>query len=455
MTEELTNALARIPGLRVAARTSAFAFKGRNVDAHEIGERLRVELLIEGSMRKAGRRVRITAQLVTAADGYHIWSRTFERTLDDVFGLQDELTSAIVAALPLPGAAGAGRLIQPPTASVEAYTSYLRGRFFALRRSPEDFARAIEHFERAVRMDPGYALAHAGLAECRALSSFEEFGGTVPPRQAMPAARACVARALELDPMLPEGHLWGGVIALLFDYDWPAAEAGFRRAIELKPSHATAHTWYAVFLLAMRRFDEAIGRASHAVELDPMALTLQIVLAHVQYCAGQHEDAIARLRAVIEMEPMMARTYERLARVLTAAGRPAEAWSVVEEGFTRVGAVPPLVLMRAMLQARSGERDGPLRVLADLETLRATRYVSEVWSGIIYRELGMPEEAVSCFERAYTWRAGYLAFIASDPSWAVLYVHPRFRALARRLNLPAVSQNEAAATPEASTAQSG
>jgi TolB-like protein/Tfp pilus assembly protein PilF len=437
MTEELTNAFARIPGLRVASRTSAFAFKGRNVDVREIGERLRVATVVEGSVRKAGGRIRITAQVVSARDGYHLWSDTFERTLDDVFRLQHELSSAIAAALPIPGAAGAGRLIQPPTASVEAYTSYLRGRYYALRRTPEDFRRAIEHFARAVQLDPAYALAHAGLGECHALSSFEEFGGAVAPCRAMPAARACVIRALELDPMLPEARLWGGTIAFLYDYDWVAAEAGFRRAIELKPAFALAHTWYGVFLLAMRRFDEAIARARHAIELDPMALTLQIVLAHVLYCAGRYDESAAQLRAVLEVEPGIARAYERLARVLLTAGRPAEAWQVVEDGLARVGPVPPIPLIRAMLKARAGEPDEPLRMLAEMEKLRETRYVSEVWSGAIYRDLGMPDEAVACFERAYAQRAGYLPFIASEPSWAVLHGDPRFRALAERLGLPA------------------
>jgi serine/threonine-protein kinase len=436
MTEELTHALARVPGLRVASRTSAFAFKGRNVDVREIGERLRVATVVEGSVRKAGNRIRITAQLVSARDGYHLWSGEFERTIDDVFRLQDELSRAVVMALPISGASGAGRLVQPPTPSIEAYTSYLRGRYYALRRTPEDFRRAIEHFDRAVHLDPEYSLAHAGLAECHALSSFEEFGGAVAPRDAMPRARACAARALELDPSLPEAHLWGGAIALLYDYEWDAAESGFRRAIELRPSLALAHTWYGVFLFAMRRFDEAIARVRHAVGLDPMALTLQIVLAHALYCAGRYDESVAQLRAVLEVQPDVARVYERLARVLLTAGRPDEARQVVEEGLARLGPVPPIPLIHAMLEARTGARDEALRMLAEMERLRETRYVSEVWSAAIYRDLGMWDESVACFERAYASRAGYVVFIASEPSWAILLEDPRFRALAEQLKLP-------------------
>jgi TolB-like protein/Tfp pilus assembly protein PilF len=433
MTEELTNALARVPGLRVAARTSAFAFKGRNADAREIGQCLRVGALVEGSVRKVGNRIRITAQLVSAEDGYHLWSETYERTLDDVFLLQEQIARAIASALPL-GTLPPQALAPQPTSDIEAYTLYLRGRFFALRRTAGDLHVAVEYLEQAVERDPDFALAHAGLGECWVLLGFEEFGDQ-PPLEAMPRGRRHIGRALEIDAHLAEAHAWAAVVTFLFDWDWPAADAAFRRVLHLKPAYSLAHAWYAVFLSAMGRSTEAIAEALHAVDLDPMALNVQVVAAKTHYDARRYDEAIARLRAILDMDPTQARVHDWLARALALSGRPREALEVVEQGIARAGRVPLHLAMQGSLQATLGRRADALGILAELQQRRQTRYISEFFDAPIYRNLGQFDACIACYERLYEARSAALVFQAVEPSGDRLRSHPRFQALLQRMRL--------------------
>jgi serine/threonine-protein kinase len=435
MAEELTNALARVSGLRVASRTSCFAFKGKNADAREIAERLKVRSLVEGSVRKVGNRIRITVQLVNAADGYQLWSATYDRTLADVFALQEEISQAIVHALPL-RASGPIRLVKPGTAVLDAYPLYLRGRYFALKRTIEGLHAGVEYFEQALERDPGYALAHAGLGECWALLGFEEFGD-VAPRVAMPRAAAAVRRALELDPRLAEGHNWRGVIALLYEYDWAAAESAFLSAVELRPAYSLAHTWYAVFLSAMGRADEAIQRVSLAAELDPVAISIQSALGFLHAFAGRYEEAIRWLRATIELDPGSARVWVWLARSYRGAGRGADSLATAEEAIRRFGRLPITLGDAGLALAHLGRAEEARRVLEELEALRARCYVSPGFIAPIYAALGQIDEAFRLCDLMIEERAGHAAFLAVLPGWARLRGEPRFAAILRRLRLPA------------------
>jgi TolB-like protein len=216
MTDEIINALAQIPGLRVPARTSSFMFKGKSVDAREIGERLKVRTLLEGSLRKAGNRIRMTVQLINASNGYHLWSHTYERTLDDVFVMQDELTRAIVTELTTRVmGTPSDPLVRPATAVPEAYALYLQGCYFLNKRTAEGFVAGIEHFKKAIELDPDYAAAYANLAYCLAMAGFDTFGA-MAPQEAMAQAEAAVSKALELDPALAEAHGAQAIVAALF-----------------------------------------------------------------------------------------------------------------------------------------------------------------------------------------------------------------------------------------------
>ncbi len=292
MTEELINALAGVEGLRVASRTSAFAYKGRDVDVREIGQRLNVGAVLEGSVRRAGSRLRVTAQLINAADGYHIWSETYDRQLADVFEVQDELSRSIVNTLrPKLVGAGSEPLVLPPTTNVDAYTAYLKGRFFWNKRTLEGYRKGIQFFELALARDPGFALPYTGIADCWAMLGFDYFGG-VPPGEGMPKAKAAALRSLELGGDLAEGHTPLGVVSMLYDWDWSAAEQHFRLALQLKPGYVPALLWYSLFLSVRRRHDESLAVIRRAAELEPLALIVHQSVARSLHYAGRYEEAV-------------------------------------------------------------------------------------------------------------------------------------------------------------------
>ncbi|MBA3760337.1 MAG: tetratricopeptide repeat protein, partial [Gemmatimonadales bacterium] len=430
MTDEVTNVLSQIPGLRVAARSSAFACRGKQMDARQIGERLGVSTLLEGSVRKVGNRIRLTAQLIDAADGYHLWSQTYDRTLDDVFVLQEELARAIVRALPLPTAGARPEpVIRPPTGVLEAYTLYLRGLYFARKRTVEGFRIAIEYFEQVTEKDPNYALAYAGLAQCYALLGFDEWG-VLPARSAMPRAKAAAERALELDPTLAEAHCWRAVLALIFDWDRAKAETGFLKAIELKPEHAVAHTWYALLLSVMGRHDAALERILLAERLDPESLTIHLNVGRVLCFARRYDEALERLRATLEMEPRHALTYVWLARTLLALGAPQEALTIIQQGVQVAGRNLILITWLGQAHAALGHRKKAMTIVEELRQERERHYVPLVYTLYILARLG-DQEAFEWVEKVVHERSGHLAFGSTDPVWDPLRADPRFETVLR------------------------
>ena len=431
MTEELINALSRVPGLRVVSRTSAFAFKGREVDVREVGQRLNVGMVLEGSVRRWADRLRVTAQLIDVADGYHLWSDSYERKLADVFVLQEELAQAIVKSLPLPGSnATPDVLVRPSTSASEAYTLYLRGRFFALKRTVDGLVAGIDLFEQAIARDPGYALAHAALAECWLLRGFQEFGD-LAPLEAMPHGKAAARRALELDPNLAEGHTWSGALAFLFDWDPVAAESFFRRAVELRPDYSLAHTWYAVFLMARGRHHEAIARSEHAAELDPLALSIQALVGQCHYYAGEFDEALDRHRATLALDPGHLQALVWSARAYRMTGRMEEGMRRIEDAIARFGRMPTLLAELGTQLARLGRHAEARAILDELIELGQRRYVSGFHEASIYHALGEEEELRRCFDRLVAERSSMIMFLG-DPSWLDVRQQDWCRALLSR-----------------------
>jgi serine/threonine-protein kinase len=418
LTEELTNALTQVAGLRVASRTSAFAFKGKEVDAREIGARLGVLLLVEGSVRKLGNRIRVTAQMVDAGNGYHLWSQAFDRTLTDVFALQEEVAHAIVA-------------VRPPTDVVEAYTLYLRARYFILKGDADSVRVALEYFEQALELDPQFALAYAGLAQCWVFSGFQF--GELPPLEVMPRAKLAVDRALELDPMLAEGHLWRGVIALLYEYDPVEAEARVTRAIELQPSAVHAHVWRSILRSLAGRHDEAIAEALEAERLDPIALRVQFALGRGYYHAGRFDEARRRFQTVLGMDPNSI-AHAWMAWTCNWAGQADLGLAAAETGLARIGRQPILLAALGGCLAAMGRGDEARSVIAELDQLARRRYVSAYYAGIIHARLGEAEAAMRCLEQAARERSGHVPFSLTN-NYASLHKTPEFRALMERLGL--------------------
>ena len=298
MTEEIINALANVEGLRVVARTSAFSFKGKNVDVRRIGEDLNVATVLEGSVRRQGNQLRVAAQLISLPDGYHLWSKTYERELNNVFAVEDEVARAIVQALApklLPGLA----LAQATTVNTEAHDLYLRGRYFWNQRTREALTKAQSLFEQAIALDAGYALAYSGLSDCYNL--LVDYGGG-RAADLLPKAKKAALKALELDGASAEAHASLGAI-LQHEYDWAGSNREFRRAIELRPGYVSAHHWYALNCLAQGRFAEARSEIERARQLDPTSVFINGAVAVMLNTSREYDLAIVQAFRTLDLDP--------------------------------------------------------------------------------------------------------------------------------------------------------
>jgi eukaryotic-like serine/threonine-protein kinase len=300
LAEEIINALAHVRGLRVIARTSAFAFKGQNTDVRRIAETLGVATVLEGSVRKAGHRIRVTAQLITARDGSHLWSQRYDRDLEDIFVVQDEIAVAIADALKVTLSSG-HRALQTHQPSLPAYEAFLRYRHHQWSFTPESMQKSRECLEDAIRLDPDFALAYVGLADNTMASPIV---GAVPGQEAMPQVRQLARRALELDPDLPEGHGMLGVVAALHDLDWPEATRRFERAMAQEPVHWHLRLWYIVFFLVpLGRSEEAVRQGRLLVGDNPLSQICWVELAEAYASGGHDEEALAAIRKSQEVDP--------------------------------------------------------------------------------------------------------------------------------------------------------
>ena len=427
ITEELLNALSRVPELKVAARTSAFAFKNSELDVREIAQRLGVATVLEGSVRKSGNRVRITAQLIDAEDGYHLWSNSYDRELTDIFAIQDEIARSIVEALPATlQAPVSGSLSTAATANVQAYNEYLRGRHYWNQRSLAAFDSAIQYYNRAVLLDPTYARAYAGLAETYVLLS--EYGGPSIPEVA-PFARAATERALALDPDLAEAYVASGYRKLVFEHDPSGAERDYLKAIELKPDYATAHQWYAELLIVTRRWEEALAEIERAVELDPLAPAPNMILCMSLSLNGRSDEAIA----VIE------RTLDRFPKLLLAAW--IRAITLVTKGDL-VAAGPAFDRMAelsgtdpAVYGAYLAALEDPAKKPAAIAALERSDVFGTAGNAEYLAELGAVDETLAALERAYEAYDPFLHWVNALAQYEGLRSDPRFRAFLRKLNL--------------------
>ena len=435
ITEELINALTRVAGLRVAARMSAFAFKGSTADVRDVGARLNVGTVLEGSVRKAGARLRIAAQLVNAADGYHLWSETYDRTLDDLFAVQHELARAIAGKLALTLLpVTTAPLVKQATSSMPAYLLYLRGKHYLAKRTEEGFRRAINCFDVAIESDPTYAPAHAGLANAYILFGFDEYRG-LPPELAMPRGKAAAQRALELDPTLAEAHAALGWVSLFYEWDWGAAEREFQQAIALQSNLAVGHHWCALYLMAMGRAEESIAEMQRTLALDPLSPNVPTNLGRAYGFAGRLEEAVAQLRRTLEMDPDFVPAQFELARMLGLLGQFAEARAVCRAA--RAGTpdnVQPLVVT-AWVEARADAADAAREVLAELDERATRQYVPRYYLAATYGALGDRDRAFEELAKACDERTGYAVFLKVELMFEQLRDDPRFGTLLKRVGL--------------------
>ena len=431
LAEDLINALVQIKDLRVVARTSAFQFKGQTLDVRELGKRLDVETILEGSVRKAGKQLRITAQLIDTADGYHIWSERYARELEDVFAIQDDIAEKIVGALKVKLV---GDQEQQPvkhyTEDVEAYNQYLRGRFHWKKRTPDALSRAINYFERSLTIEPDYAMAHAGLADCYAMMGPY---GMMLGCEAMPKAKAAALKALNIDDILPGAHCSLGLVSAIYEYDWQTAEQHYKRAIELDPDFAIAHAWYAWFLLVpTARFDEAEVEAKHALELDPVNPAIDVTLGFVYHMQKQDGKAIEAFQKVFELDPDHPSGNLWAADSYIAQSRYCEAIAAYE----RSGAFNCALAGRALAYSMLGKKEVSQKLLDDLKsTIQQGAPGVAAWIARSFAQLGEIDLAFEYLEKAYQDRDTQIVWLKVDPFYDPLRLDRRFNTLLRRMNL--------------------
>jgi len=434
MTEELINRLSNIKELKVPARTSAFTFKGKAEDIREIGRKLDVEKVLEGSIRKEGSQLRITVQLVNVSDSYHIWSETFDKELTKVFAIQDEIALTVVDKLKFTLLSDErAKLIKRPTENLEAYNLYLLGRFFYYKTTEEDLKKAIKYFEQAIAKDPGYALAYAGQATCYTVLCAIGF---LAPKESYPKAKEAVIKALELDEELGEAHASLGYLKAVFDWDFAGAEHDFRRAIKLNPGGVDIYILYSIYLAFAARFDEAIAGFKHAVELDPASPQTYTYLGGFgYYMAGRCDEAIVQLKKALEMDPNSYLGQLFLTAIYASKGMYGEAIAQAD----RVISVWPtledaqILCFLGWVYAVSGRQEKARNVLNRMLDLRARRYVDAYNIGEVYAGLGEKEKAFEWLGRAYEEHAGQLICIKVDPFLKNLRSDPRYKELLKKM----------------------
>ena len=431
ITDELIAALARVEGIRVASRTSVFALKGKPADVRSIGALLGCGVVLEGTVRGGGERIRITASLSSTTDGRLLWSQRYDRRLDDVLAVQDEIARTIVDTLRATSFATV-ETARRHTPNARAYRLYLQGRYEWNRRTQEGVAAGIRFFEQAIAEDPAYALAYTGLSDCYAL---EVDYRSIPVHEGLARAREFARKAIALDDSLAEAHTSLAWVLFVYDWQWDEAAREFRRAIECDPGYATAHQWHA-FLLASRGLSaESLVEAHTAVELDAGSVSARRSLGWAYYYARRHDQARQHLERAIAMNPNAEETFRVLGLTLSVDGRHAEAIQVLEEAVTMEGAGAYTRATLAHALARGGRRAEAEAILADLLALARTEYVTPVAIATVLLGLGATEPALDWMEKAKADRRGWLAYLRVNPIFDALRGQPRFEAMAAELRL--------------------
>jgi serine/threonine-protein kinase len=439
IAEELIHALARIRGLRVVARTSAFALKDKNLDVREIGRILDVGAVLEGSVRSAGNKLRVTAQLINVTDGFHLWSERFDRDAGDVFAIQDEVSLAIVEQLNVTLHVGEREALQKrTTVDHEAYNLYLKGLYLVARPRPDTLQTALRFFQEALNRDPGFAKAYAGIANVHGMFGNFNFA---PPGEAWPKAKAAVAQALALDPELAEAHAVAAVAAFWYDWDWVAAEASFNRILALNPGDAFTRGAYAWFLLNRRRFDECLHEIEVCVNLDPLMPLFYGWSVGLYTAAGRPQEAIRMFAKAVEIDPTFGLPYFHAALAYLRMGRPDDAVRTLE-------AAPRVAMQtgwgeagRAMMEQRRGNPDEARRILDETIEQRQHTRASPVALAWALGDQGRVDEALEWLERGLEERDTLVGFLHIYTPWLApaLAQDPRYAAVLERLGLADVA----------------
>lgn len=430
MAEEIINALGTIDGLRVAARSSAFRFTGKAQDIQEVGEALKVKTVLEGSVRTAGSRIRVTVQLVDVDNGYQLWSERYDRGLEDVFALQDEISENIVEALQMKLGAGVKEELKRPKASPEAYQLYLKGQHNWYKRETGSLQKAAEFFEQAVEMDPSYALAHAGIVI--AYSSLAFYG--MEPAKARARASAAAERASSLAPEVAEVRAALGLHAAWLAYDWETAEREYSAAVEANPSYALAHCWYSFMLSCLTRGDEAVAAATRACEIDPLSPYANTTLGFALTTAGRREEALPALEEAVDIDADSLYSLFVLGSTYGALGRYDEALTVLKKAVTLSDRGSYYLSWLGWAYGIAGQRENAEMILEELLAKSPGECTQPITLMQVHSGLGNIDAAFEWLEKSVAEGDPAASFIGL-PSMDPLREDPRFDAIRKRLGI--------------------
>jgi serine/threonine-protein kinase len=433
ITDTLIDALAKVDGLEVCSRTSVFALKASGKDVRAIGAHLHVATVIEGTLRRAGERLRVTVQLTDVAAGRLLWSQRWDRALTDVLAVEDEIAEAIVGTLRRTLLRDLGQ-VHPRryTQNVAAYNLYLQGRYYWNRRSAGDLQRAIAFFEQAIAADPEYALAYTGLADCYALQIDYR---SIRVREGLERAKAEARRALAIDDNLAEAHTSLAWVLFVYEWDWAGAEREFRRALQIDPRYATAHQWYAWLHLVRGRRNESLAEGHAAADLDSTSVSIRRTLGWLYYHARRHDAAVQHLLRACAMDPTAAENHRILGLVYAARGDFPSAEAACREAVRLSDGSPVATGALSFVLAEAGRTDEARALLTGLRDLASRDYVSPVALGTAYLGLGMLDEALGELERAHHERRGWVAYLDAEQMFDPLRGMPRFEELRRTMGL--------------------
>lgn len=435
LTEEIISQLSRYnpERLGVIARTSSMVYKNRTQNVSQIGRELGVDYIVETSMRTSGEHIRVTAQLVNVHDQTHLWSASYDHTLADLFALQEEVARAIALNVRVEvAAASRARLSSIGPANPNVYLAYLEGRYFWNKRSPEALRTAVEHFKRAIRVDPNYAQAYAGLAD--AYSSLCLIAD-VRPKEYFPQARDAALRALQLDDGLAEAHASLAYVKFWFDWDWRGAEAEFKRAIDLNPGYATAHQWYAEYLRLMGRQEDSIAESKKAIELDPLSLIINMESGLPFYFERNQDEAIRYFQNALDLDPSFGLAHCVLGWAYEAQGRYPQAIEELQKA-RQLNDSPPVLSSLGHAYASAGRGREAAQILLQLQQQSEHGYVGPNFFAVVYAGLHEDEKALKALESAYGDRHWGLVWLKVEPKFDSLRGYPQYSDLLRRMDFP-------------------
>jgi TolB-like protein/Tfp pilus assembly protein PilF len=440
MAEEILNALTHVEGLRVTARSSSFSFKGKHEDIRSIGTTLGVSNVLAGSVRKAGKRMRVSVQLINTSDGYHVWSEVYDSDLEDIFQVQDEISLKVITRLKenFRGTETKESIVKPPTDNMDAYNLYLKGRYYWNKSNPEDIKRAIKTFEEAIAMDPGFALAYCALSYCY---SFLGSSGLMAPMEAYPKAKDLTLKAIELDPNHAESHLSLATIKFYQNWDFEGAEASLGKALSLSLNSSLINQVHGWFLITKGDFEKAIEKMEESVLLDPLSLPLLCNLADAYGFAGRFTEALAEYAKVLDLDPSFRRAYEGMGMIYLAMGESEKAIVELEKYHKLTGHELKGVSTLGHAYAVAGRMDKAEECLAKLKRREKEEPGVLLHMDYAFLYSGMKEfdKAFEYFSKTYEQRMGIaclgMIFCVRYPMLKELKADPRFKELTTKMGM--------------------